>query len=1294
MKIDRSALLNSLESFVQSGSGLVIGGPGAGKTYLVSQLSKRLEEQNQPNLYIAVDALGEGTSTEIREALELEMDLIPALQREGIDDGILIIDGYDAARNERAQRNILELIRRAKQELASWRIIVVVRTYDAQKSPELSDLFALNAGSTHGNPSPPCRHFLIPALERHEIESLERDSPALLRAYAVASNDLKTLLAVPFNLWLLEKMLPESAPEEFAHVGSQVQLLGLFWQRRVTGASNGLRRKHVLAKVVEKMVSERSLSVSQAHVFEPTDEQEWQDLFSHEVLIEQSLGNKVRFGHNILFDYAVSVLMIGDEPREVVNFVRADPSRQLFLRPSFVFYFARLWHDSPDLFWATYKFLLGDDGVDGRLLGRLVPPTVLVQECNDRVSLEPLVEMQGSAPNVGPSAALYALRSLRTWQPRSVQPWTALVRDLTGILSANFAWEIGLFIEDTLKGPEPQVSVLGQAARALMNWIWAERQTRHDFADTMLGRFGVPLVARTFASAPEASLDALAPVLDLVNEADFPIQPLYQLAANLTQIAVVNPRFVGNVYRTLFAARESSEARTQMGSSTVLVFTSTRRQDFQMCHYVLLEQFPKLLDVAFHAAVSAGIDGANAYVKTQHTTEGEEEFAFRGGTATYAADGSGVWDAHFDPYEPLLVLEHVFSRLDAILAKSGRTPEVEEALYMFRDQAVVAFCWKRLLRLVAKHAGPLRDVGAELCCAPPILSGRDTIYEAGDVLSALAPLMTPSEMEGVERAILRLEPERLRKRLVSQIPLSALVTREAQRLRTELEQANLIVPNEPVAQFRTYSRQYTTDDWLRDKGVDLEREPNKTIRELSVGVTSAVGARGAPVSDSDPEAAQVAAAALWEALPQAAEADEGVTLSAWITLAEYARFVLTCSPDAGQPSSLLAREILMECGRHFSPKPYPNADSEFKSAVWGSSPRTGAAQLLPLWYARTGDPAALELFMALVEDSVPEVRYLSACELWRLIERVPALFWSTINERITKEANDVVLQGLLDSIRRVIHRNEEAGVEALSRLRDRARSGTAPRELLDVYSDTVMWLVIVRENQRAIEFLREVLDDPVTYSKAVNRAAFDAGAQIAGERSRLAEERSAGQNASQWLVRIVDAAQLGIQRLVEINADQGEDSAFADLHRSIDTIITRIWVAKQGIEPDVAPEFYGRAKPVLSRVVEFASTPDVGVIAPSTAQHLMEILNGFIRIDPRGVLKMAWQITQRSPGYKFDALAIAEVVKLVEAILADHRDQMREPESLQHLLELLDIFAETGWSEALRLVWRLDEVFR
>lgn len=53
-----------------------------------------------------------------------------------------------------------------------------------------------------------------------------------------------------------------------------------------------------------------------------------------------------------------------------------------------------------------------------------------------------------------------------------------------------------------------------------------------------------------------------------------------------------------------------------------------------------------------------------------------------------------------------------------------------------------------------------------------------------------------------------------------------------------------------------------------------------------------------------------------------------------------------------------------------------------------------------------------------------------------------------------------------------------------------------------------------------------------------------------------------------------------------------------------------------------------------------------------------------------------------------------EVVKFVETVLADHRSEVREGESLEDLLNLLDIFAKTGWSDALRLVWRLDEIFR
>jgi hypothetical protein len=48
----------------------------------------------------------------------------------------------------------------------------------------------------------------------------------------------------------------------------------------------------------------------------------------------------------------------------------------------------------------------------------------------------------------------------------------------------------------------------------------------------------------------------------------------------------------------------------------------------------------------------------------------------------------------------------------------------------------------------------------------------------------------------------------------------------------------------------------------------------------------------------------------------------------------------------------------------------------------------------------------------------------------------------------------------------------------------------------------------------------------------------------------------------------------------------------------------------------------------------------------------------------------------------------------VQSILVDYRDDVRDAESINNLLELLDAFIEAGWPEALNLVWRLDEIFR
>ena len=62
IKIDREELTDDLQGFASRGNGVIIGGPGVGKTYLLKKLRQRLKSAEIPHLLLPIDQLGEGTS--------------------------------------------------------------------------------------------------------------------------------------------------------------------------------------------------------------------------------------------------------------------------------------------------------------------------------------------------------------------------------------------------------------------------------------------------------------------------------------------------------------------------------------------------------------------------------------------------------------------------------------------------------------------------------------------------------------------------------------------------------------------------------------------------------------------------------------------------------------------------------------------------------------------------------------------------------------------------------------------------------------------------------------------------------------------------------------------------------------------------------------------------------------------------------------------------------------------------------------------------------------------------------
>jgi hypothetical protein len=86
-----------------------------------------------------------------------------------------------------------------------------------------------------------------------------------------------------------------------------------------------------------------------------------------------------------------------------------------------------------------------------------------------------------------------------------------------------------------------------------------------------------------------------------------------------------------------------------------------------------------------------------------------------------------------------------------------------------------------------------------------------------------------------------------------------------------------------------------------------------------------------------------------------------------------------------------------------------------------------------------------------------------------------------------------------------------------------------------------------------------------------------------------------------------------------------------------------------------------------------------------------------VAFDPRAVFLTAGKVVRSSAnsGYQFEQMAADLVVQLVERYLAEYRDLLQNDDGCRTVLvELLDTFVKAGWSNARRLTYRLQEIYR
>jgi hypothetical protein len=1348
MDIKRIELMQNLERFVMDGNGVIVGCPGVGKSFSLSRLKVLLKNKNIPYLDLPIDQLGSGKIEELRSLLSFKgewSDLILKLKDEvsqlKVKPGILLIDAFDAARNEEIRHRFLTMIRLFVLELRGWwNVIVAVRTYDALKSQELLQLFGEpqnEYNKDYLDPEIKCRNFRIPPLNENEINQAIEQIPNFSKIYEQASSDFKRLLEIPFNIWLIEKILDDFRTlPDISHVKSEVQLLDLFWEKRVSTGYEGDRKESILMRLVERMIAEHSLSLRKKDVDITNDNKFWAELYSNEVLIKvSSTKQRVSFSHNILFDYAVSILVIDDDSKELVKFILKDPSNPVFLRPSFDYYFTRLWHNEPSTFWKIFRDIYLNKNKDLRLFTRLLPPTVIAREARTNDELEPLLVFLKQSHDFANDAVCHILQAHNALQVKRDLLWVKFSREASKYLQKQFAWDIvklsSIILERAKKDNNDEIfPICGELSRTILIWILEKRKINdsRDWVDRLGALWGVPLVAKTFKSNTAESGKLLDRVLSIANEKKFPIQYFFHLIDNLDSILPHAPHIVAKIYRAVLVNEETSEEKTGFGSP-ILPFVSTRRQDFQLCQHGLIKHFPGFLKHEPLLAAVTAIGFLNIYILKQHIAgyiksgvkidDLKQRFLFRGKEAFYFSDLSYIWDERTYHEEPTEIADEFFRYLYEISKSDDNVDEVASLLDVFRDNVQMAFFWKRLLETGSRSPGFFVPFLFELCIANPIQVGNETIHDLELFLKNASGFFTEDQLIKIENSIHAIPKgecddehrkylELKRNRLLACIPFELLRVKESKKLIDELNKKEELPANEPLFEVSTGSGELTDEIWLQHKGVDIGKAENRTLIDLlkPLGDFVSQWPNKVPDQESVKKILPIAITA-YQQIQANSGADKETVDSIWIQLASVAETISRIKMDTKSEEFLFCREILLKSSIHDLPVYQEEYERQFDHPWWTPAPRNEAAQGLPRLASMQPDDEILSAIKKLSRDKVSSVRYLVGIHLAELYQKCRDFFWEILESMSDNEKNSTVQEALCRTLRSGGADNESKAIKVFELLMDKFLSNRESPKHHDDRIFLLVWLSIKRQNQWAIDTINKILDNSMNYSLILSALSFELFKYL--EPVTIDSLEKEAEIAVGTLSKLVEVTSKEIQRIQSTpESEISEDlkTNIKEFYHVIDNIVSRLYFKsgfkkgdnddKPGIPDEQLEKFYLKSKPLLEKLLSYTEKSEKFYLLASTAHYFMQFLNNVLKFDAKGVLHMAAEVAQASKpfGYNLDSLAIREVVKLVETILADHRYVVQDTCSLKDLLNLLDIFAETGWPDAIQLTWRLEEIFR
>jgi hypothetical protein len=1162
------------------------------------------------------------------------------------------------------------------------------------------------------NNFPRVRHISVPAWSQSEFDELLSKAATLATAITQGGAKLRDLAAVPFNTRLLAELLTNGvAATAFNGVQSQVELLGVYWNRRITPLGNAADL--CLRAALEQMVAAHSLQAERIAVAKQAPAA-LDDLFQANVLVPVIADRYVAFRHHILFDYAASRLVIDPLNIDAVRTrLLAEPGLSLMLAPALSYALHDIWlggatdHAS---FWTAVVELAGHTPSDPvARSGAARMASVLPFDVGDADGLVTLLKSDPAKSEVT-KAFEHVVGALTVGIEDKVltnfAAWCRLAAGLSTHVD-RVAWPLRTLLWKlvTLIADAGQRAELGQAARALLAFCLSEPRA------TRLVTVAIELVSDTYETAIPASRALLTQLLSGDRFADHAHEDIPALARSAKRISIYDADFVLELYRTTFTESVTDTSVTSMGNSQILPLTSNKKQDYDQARWQLSQYVPKFFETNPEFGARVLITSLEGFVSGERSAAEQAVAMTIGGKAVELLDdGSHIW-AH-NPDDPHAHASNVAGMLKAFLDRLAKGTEAESVDLAARviERNRIAVIWDRLFVAAARRPQVLGGLLWPYASAQPFLKSSDTKKDAIDAVAAVYPTLDADEKLRFERTMQTIvfegyeNPDRAKQRFLATLFRTIgdmnLVSPEAKALL-----ADATAQAVPTGNNRAFSISVTSGVpdrywWLFDKGVDVESGPNAALLQLTEALPGQQPVDGEePATVSDGIRALAALDAALKNPPQPAPSP--------LTI-EYAESQLShgCVALAQRTDDLKTLPAVV------------NTLAELIESRLNAPQASGKAEHDELIRAKAAE-AALILCAAseattkrlvpgierLLTDPSEKVRCEIAGEIGRLWQFDKETMWRFAEHIAKRESSFAVLRFFADFLRRALH-SDPSKVEALIiDLIPSAQNETDAKgdRIAEAIGNQIAILWMRYELPGSRKLLDHWLADVVANASELGSVAatlrdvvilgYDTGNKI---------DIRLRNNALRLARELVGVAAAALQIYFDIpherrtDVDHNAGRAAAQL---LDNVTNQLYFssgafrANQQEEPsglvtvEMKKQFLDDTADILKRI------GDVGT--PHTIHYLIDLLASLRSADPVRVFDLAAHALLsggRLNGYHFESLGEDRFVEVVGIFLADHREIFRDQGRRETLIACLDAFVEAGWSKARRLLYRLPEL--